>query len=935
MAYETSPEIDFSAVGLVTDIPSNAIPTGAWSNCLDMRCRNGSVQGVNAFEDDIVLHGDHNTLGISTTEHIALYGGCDVDTSTNTTQALCEASGTCSDTNETTQASCIAPNANIVAGNFTVGSSYTIVTVGTTDFTTIGSVDNIVGTEFISTGVGAGTGTADEVHVWTPTNTWTVGADPTLTAAKQAVVDAQSDIDDAIVVAQDNYDDKSVEVVDEGTILVTLNAAVSTAINAPAAAGFCSDSQYGSSSACTTASETWTAYTTYAAYLSAKNAVDNFTGTKKYCVGGVGEDEEECVADSGTWTNTTDYQALIDTRDAARYGVCSTVANTTQGTCDAAYTTVTAGSFVTSTLYVIKTLGSTTQAQWNTAAGTTDVTYAVGSTFTAAAAGAGDGTAESSVWTYGLHSGIQTALTAYDTQKVVYDTKVDEKTALKVILDDAKEDVVDEIITDTQTSSQAAYDVAKAAYDTAWFASGTSGTADSTILGGKAVAITQFTPAGASDLVIAYIVVKTNDECAVVLYDTGTSKYNDITNQSPDMKFTYSDTYPPQIFVFNEILIVNPGYDAPPQFTEANVAAGSLVRLPNWPDDNDGSPVIARVVRPFNNRLMAMNILEEHLSGPTDDVELPIDLLWSSHILTLANIDQVEWLASVTNTAGDAFLTDTPGKILDGGQLGEFFIAYKSDSVVRVRETGDTYVLAFESIFEDDGIYSTRCFANIGGAQHLVIGNYGVYLHDGQSQKQDIAKDLFKDTMYLLVKAAEKERAFCFQQTRDKEVWFCLSSKNNSGEGCDLAFVYDYANGKLHKRSLPGVTDIYETELNGQLEIFAAKPDDTKLQKLSSTALVADGFFERQNDNLTDNNRIKQVSRVYVNSKGSIKLALVGTQNLNDSKTYSDVTFNPASSSKVDVRTAGRYLNLRVTMDGNTNPELTKLQFDLKLMGNR
>jgi hypothetical protein len=292
-------------------------------------------------------------------------------------------------------------------------------------------------------------------------------------------------------------------------------------------------------------------------------------------------------------------------------------------------------------------------------------------------------------------------------------------------------------------------------------------------------------------------------------------------------------------------------------------------------------------------------------------------------------------LASVTNTAGDAFLTDTPGKILDGGQLGEFFIAYKSDGVIRVRETGDTYVLAFESIFEDDGIYSTRCFANIGGSQHLVIGNYGVYLHDGQSQKQDIAKDLFKDTMYLLVKAAEKERAFCFQQTRDKEVWFCLSSKNNSGEGCDLAFVYDYANGKLHKRSLPGVTDIYETELNGQLEIFAAKPDDTKLQKLSSTALVADGFFERQDDNLTDNNRIKQVSRVYVNSKGSIKLALVGTQNLNDSKTYSDVTFNPASSSKVDVRTAGRYLNLRVTMDGNTNPELTKLQFDLKLMGNR
>jgi hypothetical protein len=38
---------------------------------------------------------------------------------------------------------------------------------------------------------------------------------------------------------------------------------------------------------------------------------------------------------------------------------------------------------------------------------------------------------------------------------------------------------------------------------------------------------------------------------------------------------------------------------------------------------------------------------------------------------------------------------------------------------------------------------------------------------------------------------------------------------------------------------------------------------------------------------------------------------------------------------KIDVRTAGRYMNLRVTMDGSINPELTKLQFDLKLMGVR
>jgi len=54
----------------------------------------------------------------------------------------------------------------------------------------------------------------------------------------------------------------------------------------------------------------------------------------------------------------------------------------------------TAGSFVTAGRYIIRTLTGTTNAQWNTAAGTSGVTYAVGDIFTAAAAGAGTGTAQ-------------------------------------------------------------------------------------------------------------------------------------------------------------------------------------------------------------------------------------------------------------------------------------------------------------------------------------------------------------------------------------------------------------------------------------------------------------------------------------------------------------------------------------------------------------
>lgn len=49
---------------------------------------------------------------------------------------------------------------NVTAGSFVASKEYTITSVGTTDFTLIGAVENKVGVKFTATGVGSGTGTA-------------------------------------------------------------------------------------------------------------------------------------------------------------------------------------------------------------------------------------------------------------------------------------------------------------------------------------------------------------------------------------------------------------------------------------------------------------------------------------------------------------------------------------------------------------------------------------------------------------------------------------------------------------------------------------------------------------------------------------------------------------------------------------------------------
>jgi hypothetical protein len=53
----------------------------------------------------------------------------------------------------------------VAAGSFVIGASYIISTVGTTDFTLIGASANTVGVEFIASGIGSGTGAANERYV--------------------------------------------------------------------------------------------------------------------------------------------------------------------------------------------------------------------------------------------------------------------------------------------------------------------------------------------------------------------------------------------------------------------------------------------------------------------------------------------------------------------------------------------------------------------------------------------------------------------------------------------------------------------------------------------------------------------------------------------------------------------------------------------------
>jgi hypothetical protein len=51
------------------------------------------------------------------------------------------------------------------AGNFAVGKTYIITSIGTTDFVSVGAASNTVGLSFVATGAGSGTGTANSTEI--------------------------------------------------------------------------------------------------------------------------------------------------------------------------------------------------------------------------------------------------------------------------------------------------------------------------------------------------------------------------------------------------------------------------------------------------------------------------------------------------------------------------------------------------------------------------------------------------------------------------------------------------------------------------------------------------------------------------------------------------------------------------------------------------
>jgi len=493
----------------------------------------------------------------------------------------------------------------------------------------------------------------------------------------------------------------------------------------------------------------------------------------------------------------------------------------------------------------------------------------------------------------------------------------------------------------------------------------------------------QWTPAGSSFYNIAVVGNKTSDNSVKAYVDSnGTVAAIDF----PTTLDNTVGTEDPDLFVFNELLIGNfennrPMYSSPSASTQ-----GDFAYIPNWLPavrtsntllgavtlgisyyiatatatdwSSIGGPsaasagdtflctvnnanivalgqvstaiqLYAKKMAQYNGRLIAMNLY----GGAAE----PITLSWSTPISNIASLGAVRWSTNGAFSDGDDLITDTAGKLIDGGQLGQYFIAYKEDAVIRYRDTGSPFYLVPEVAFSDDGLYSTNCFVEIEGNRHVVLGNRGVYIHNGGPEKENISKGVVEGDLYSSINPAHKDRTFLFRHSEEKEVWICYSTNTNSGAGCDQAHVFNYQTNSWYKRSLPDLNDIAETEIAGAYIALAFKPSSSATFKIGAT-VEATGYVAFQLNTMGDTSATKNVSAVYPKCLNTLKLRIQGTNKVggDGSVVFSaGKDFNPVTDYKYDTRVNGRFISLKLEMVNGISPEISGIEIDVEAGGLR
>jgi len=236
------------------------------------------------------------------------------------------------------------------------------------------------------------------------------------------------------------------------------------------------------------------------------------------------------------------------------------------------------------------------------------------------------------------------------------------------------------------------------------------------------------------------------------------------------------------------VVVLNNGVETPQQWT-GTALTDLFTDLQAWP-----SGMVARVVRPYKNYLVATDIDE----GSGRDSTL---LRWSHPAEPSAT--PISWDYTDPNyDCGRVPIGERGEAIIDQAQLRDANLIYKENSVWSMQWVGGNNIFAFRRIFDNVGALSRRCVQPFFG-RHLVFATDNVVIHDGQSV-DEIFHRRWKKWLFAQIDGTNYERSYVTVNHSDSEVWCCFPETGYTFP--NKALVWNWKNNTVCPIDLPNST---------------------------------------------------------------------------------------------------------------------------------
>jgi frataxin-like iron-binding protein CyaY len=243
--------------------------------------------------------------------------------------------------------------------------------------------------------------------------------------------------------------------------------------------------------------------------------------------------------------------------------------------------------------------------------------------------------------------------------------------------------------------------------------------------------------------------------------------------------------------LFNTFPICNNSEDTPRYWDNDFATPGTLADLPAFP-----ASTTCQVLRPFRGFLVALNVTDAASQKPNR-------VLWSD--LSDSGALPASWdIADPGTLAGDLYLTDDKGEIIDGAQLRDMFVIYKTHSTYLMRLIGGQSVMRIDKVQVNSGLLAKNCIVEFKG-RHFIVADGDIVLFDGQNI-ESIADKRVKDTIFNNIDTDNFNRTYVVRDDRNHEMWVCYPSSGQSYS--DKAAIWNWEDNTWTFRELTNTRHI-------------------------------------------------------------------------------------------------------------------------------